>query len=278
MLTVLHYCFARFRVIMKNTQTIAITGASAGLGKALALAYANKSTRLYLAARNQQRLEEVAALCRNKGAEVHVQAVDVCDVAAVQNWLTSMAKQSPINLVIANAGIMMTDDEKGDDKATEIAHQQVDTNLKAVMTLTLAAERIMRGQDKFENGTRGQIGIVSSLSAVQPIAGIAAYAASKSGVKAYGEAMGGHLAKRNIAVSVVCPGYIKTDMITRSHSFRPFTMTVEQAANKTKQAFDRLKPYAAFPLGLELITVPARWLPARLRRLATAGFGVKKLM
>jgi len=262
---------------MKNTQSIAITGASAGLGKALALSYASEGTRLFLAARNQQRLEEVAVLCRNKGAEVHVQAVDVCDVAAVQSWLASMIKQGPINLVIANAGIMMTDDEKGDDKAIEIAHQQVDTNLKSVMALTLAAERIMRGQDKFENGTRGQIGIVSSLSAVQPIGGIAAYAASKAGVKAYGEAMGGYLAKRDIAVSVVCPGYIKTDMITRSHSFRPFTMTVEQAADKTKRAFVRLKPYAAFPFGLVLITIPARWLPSRLRRLATAGFGVKKL-
>ena len=92
-----------------------------------------------------------------------------------------------------------------------------------------------------------------------------------------GEAMGGHLTKSDIAVSVVCPGYIRTDMITRSHSFRPFTMTVEQAADKTKRAFDRLKTYAAFPLGLVLITIPARWLPAGLRRLATGGFGFKKL-
>ena len=262
---------------MKNIKTIAITGASAGLGKALAFAYANKGARLFLSARNETRLQEVADLCRNKGAEVDVQTVDVCDMAAVENWLKSIAEQGPINLVIANAGIMMTDDEKGEDEAIEIAHQQVDTNLKAVMTLTLAAEKIMRAQDKFENGTRGQIGIVASLSAVQPIAGIAAYAASKAGVKVYGEAMGGNLAKRDIEVSVVCPGYIKTDMITRSHSFRPFTMTAEQAADKTKRAFDRLKPYAAFPLGLVLITIPARWLPAGLRRLATAGFGFKKL-
>ena len=261
---------------MKTTQTVAITGASAGLGKALALAYAREGSRLFLSARNETRLQEVADLCRNKGAEVDVRTVDVCDVVAVEDWLKSIAEQGPINLVIANAGIMMTDDEKGEDKAIEIAHQQVDTNLKAVMTLTLAAEKIMRAQDKFENGTRGQIGIVASLSAVQPVGGIAAYSASKAGVKAYGEAMGGHLTKSDIAVSVVCPGYIKTDMITRSHSFRPFTMTVEQAAHKTKRAFDRLKPYAAFPLGLEIITIPARWLPAKLRRLATAGFGVKK--
>ena len=262
---------------MKTTQTVAITGASAGLGKALALAYAREGSRLFLSARNKTRLQEVADLCRNKGAEVDVRTVDVCDVAAVEDWLKSIAEQGPINLVIANAGIMMTDDEKGEDKAIEVAHQQVDTNLKAVMTLTLAAKKIMRGQDKFENGTRGQIGIVASLSAVQPVGGIAAYSASKAGVKAYGEAMGGHLAKSDISVSVVCPGYIKTDMITRSQSFRPFTMTVEQAASKTKHAFDHLKPYAAFPLSLVFITLPARWLPAGLRRLATGGFGFKKL-
>lgn len=262
---------------MKNTNTIAITGASAGLGKALALAYASQGMRLFLSARNEQRLEEVAALCRDKGAEAHVHVVDVCDVVAVENWLAEIAKQGPINLVVANAGIMMTNDEMGEDKAIEIAHQQVDTNMKAVMTLTFAAERIMRDQDKFENGTRGQIGIVASLSAVQPIGSIAAYSASKAGVKAFGEAMGEHLAKRDIEVCVVCPGYIKTDMITRSRSFRPFTMTAERAAEKTKHAFDRLKPYAAFPLGLVLITAPARWLPTRLRRLATAGFVFKKL-
>lgn len=260
---------------MKNTQTIAITGASAGLGKALALAYAQQGTRLFLAARNEQRLEEVAKLCREKGAEAHVQSLDVCDVLAVESWLSSMAEHGPLNLVIANAGIMMTNDEKGEDKAIEIAHQQVDTNLKAVMTLTFAAERIMRDQDKFKNGTRGQIGIVASLSAIQPIGGIAAYSASKAGVKAFGEAIGHHFAKRDIEVSVVCPGYIKTDLIKRSRSFRPFTMTAEQAARKTKHAFDRLKPYAAFPLGLVLISAPARLLPARLRRLATAGFDFK---
>ena len=260
---------------MKNTQIIAITGASAGLGKALALSYAREGTQLFLSARNEKRLEEVAALCRDKGAEAHVQTVDVCDVSAVESWLVSIAAHGPINLVVANAGIMMTNDEMGEDKAIEIAHQQVDTNLKAVMTLTFAAERIMRAQDKFENDMRGQIGIVASLSAIQPIGGIAAYSASKAGVKAFGEAMGEHLAKRNIEVSVVCPGFIKTDMITRSRSFRPFTMTAEQAAQNTKHAFGRLKPYAAFPLSLVLITAPARLLPTRLRRLATAGFGFK---
>lgn len=262
---------------MKNTQTIAITGASAGLGKALALAYAKEGTHLFLSARNEQRLEEVAKLCRDKGAEAHVHSLDVCEAAAVENWLASIAEQRPINLVIANAGIMMTNDEVGENKAIESAHQQVDTNMKAVMTLTFAAERIMREQEKFENGARGQIGIISSLSAMQPIGSIAAYSASKAGVTAFGEAMGQYLAKRNIEVSVVCPGYIKTDMLNRSRSFRPFTMSAEQAAQKTKRAFDRLKPYSAFPFGLVLITIPARFLPTRLRRLATAAFAFKKL-
>ncbi|MEP1444058.1 MAG: SDR family NAD(P)-dependent oxidoreductase [Hyphomicrobiales bacterium] len=260
---------------MKNTKTIAITGASAGLGKALALAYANHGTHLFLSARNEQRLEEVAELCRKKGAKAHVQTVDVCDVKAVEGWLTSIAEHGPINLVIANAGIMMTNDEMGEDKAIEAAHMQVDTNMKAVMTLTLAAERIMREQDKFENGARGQIGIVASLSAMQPIGSIAAYSASKAGVTAFGEAMGEHLAKRDIEVSVVCPGYIQTDMLSDIQGFRPFTMSAEQAAHKTKRAFDRLKPYSAFPLSLVMITAPARLLPTRLRRLATEGFRFK---
>lgn len=260
---------------MTKLQTVAITGANAGLGKALALEYAQEDRTLFLAARNIERLEEVAALCRERGATVHVQSLDVCKVEEVEQWVKDCAYEKPLELVIANAGIMHSHDEVEEAQAIEVSHRQINTNLNAVITLVTAAHQVMKNQPVGQNGVKGQIGIVASLSAMQPIGDIAAYSASKAGVTAYGEAMGEYLAKRKIEVSVVCPGFIKTDMLAGHSGFRPFAMTAEYAARKTKLSFDRKAPYYAFPLPLVFITLLGRLLPTRLRRLVTAGFGFK---
>lgn len=262
---------------MINPQSVAITGASAGLGKSLALEYAKEGRTLFLAARNQERLEEVAYLCKDKGAEVHIRSLDVCKAEDVEQWIADCASEKPLNLVIANAGIMHSHDEVEDAQAIDVAHRQINTNLNAVITLVIASHRVMKNQPLRQNGAKGQIGIVASLSAMQPIGDIAAYSASKAGVTAYGEAMGEYLAKQKIEVSVVCPGFIKTDMLAGHSGFRPFAMTADYAAKKIKRSFDRKAPYYAFPLPLLFITLLGRLLPTRLRRLVTAGFGFKAI-
>ncbi len=85
-----------------NYSDIAITGASSGLGRALAIAYAHPAVTLHLAGRNATRLAEVAATCRNLGAAVLETLADVTDRPVMENWITQAGK---LDLVIANAGI-----------------------------------------------------------------------------------------------------------------------------------------------------------------------------
>src|SRR4051812_1271389 len=85
--------------------TILITGASSGLGAALACTYAEAGCVLMLTGRHEERLEQTADLCRSKGAIVHSCALDVTDKAALLGWIEAMDKLHPIELVIANAGI-----------------------------------------------------------------------------------------------------------------------------------------------------------------------------
>ncbi len=85
--------------------TVLITGASSGIGAALAEAYAAAGTTLLLTARNAPRLEEVTARCRAKGATTYIERIDVTDKVALAEWITRMDDATPIDLVIANAGI-----------------------------------------------------------------------------------------------------------------------------------------------------------------------------
>ena len=73
---------------MKNPQHILITGASSGIGEALALFYAQKGITLFLCAQNTERLSDVAKRCREKRAEVFAEKVDVTDAAAMENWIS----------------------------------------------------------------------------------------------------------------------------------------------------------------------------------------------
>src|SRR5690349_1744668 len=90
---------------MKNPYSILITGASSGLGAALSRHYAKPGVTLYLQGRHEQRLQDIAEICHTRGATVHTHVGDVTDIKAMEQWITKAYAQTPIDLVIANAGI-----------------------------------------------------------------------------------------------------------------------------------------------------------------------------
>jgi short-subunit dehydrogenase len=227
---------------MKNPQNIAITGASSGIGAALARRYAGPGVHLYLQGRNPARLEEVAASCRKKQAVVHTHILDVTDKDIMQRWLEDADTKTPIDLVIANAGISAG--TGGGGESAEQVRQIFATNIDGVInTVQPLIPRMVARKS-------GQIAIMSSLAGIRGLPSCPAYSASKICVRGYGEALRGWLGKEGVKVSVICPGYIRTPM-TDTNDFRmPFIMEADKAALIMMEGLARNKSRIAFPLAL----------------------------
>jgi short-subunit dehydrogenase len=236
----------------RNPRHILITGASSGIGAALAQAYARPGIRLSLGGRDDERLAAVAEACRGAGSDVSVAILDVCDANAMAAWIAREDAAAPLDLAIANAGISAG--TGGSGEPAEQVRRILATNCEGVVNTVLPALDLMRARK------RGQIAIVSSLAGFRGFPGAPAYCASKAMVRVWGESLRGHLAGEGIGVSVICPGYIDTPM-TRVNRFpMPFLMTAERAAAICKRGLARNRPRIAFPAP----TFFAVWLLALL--------------
>jgi NADP-dependent 3-hydroxy acid dehydrogenase YdfG len=113
---------------MKKNKTILLTGATGGIGRALAVLYAAPDTTLFLTGRNAGRLQEVEKLCRQKGATVITAPINVTDRAVLEKQILDWDRQSPIDIVIANAGV--SGGTSMDAKQTETQLREIiDTNI-----------------------------------------------------------------------------------------------------------------------------------------------------
>ena len=227
---------------MASPRSILITGASSGLGEALAYAYAAPDVLLALTARNEARLEKVAAECKARGATVQTALVDVRDAEKLKAFILEFDARHPLDLVIANAGISAGTFRGEDDL---VAAQAVfDVNLGGVLnTIHPVLPRMMARK-------AGQVAIISSLAGIVAWPGAAAYSASKAAVRYYGEALSGYLKRSGVGVSVVCPGWIHTPLVAVNRFPMPFIMSSERAASIIKDGLLRRKTRISFPLGL----------------------------
>lgn len=229
---------------MSQPISIVITGASSGLGAALSLYYAAPGITLHLQGRNTERLEETASACRNRGATVFSQTGDVTDAQAMQEWLEHANAQSPIDLVIANAGISAGTGGKGESAAQ--VRKIFATNIDGVINTIQPLIPAMIARNT------GQIAIISSLAGICPLPSCPAYSASKASVRYYGEALRGWIGKRGVTVSVACPGYIQTPMTAINRFPMPFLMDADKAARIIAHGLAKKRGRIAFPLGLYL--------------------------
>lgn len=241
---------------------VVITGASGGIGSALAREYATPGVRLTLTGRALDRLEAVASQCRNKGAEVVTVPLDVRARDAVARALTDANAAAPIDLVIANAGVSsgMTPDGRPEDWAS--AQRTLDINLGGTLNTVQAAADIMRPHKQ------GQIAVIGSLAAWYGLPSCPAYSASKAAIEAYAGGLRGMLRRDGIAVNVVSPGYVVSPMSERLLGFKPFLMTADKAARLIRRGLERDKARIFFPLplalGTRLLTVMPGWLADRV--------------
>ena len=218
---------------------VLITGASSGIGEALALAYARPGVLLSLSGRDEARLGEVAAAVAARGASATETILDVRDRDATAAWAIDADQRRPIDLVIANAGI--SGGTHGGPESAEQTRAVFAVNLDGVINtvLPLMPRMIARGV--------GQIALISSLAGHRGFPGAPAYSASKAAVKVWGESLRGELAPRGVKVTVVMPGFVKSRMTDVNDFPMPFLMSAERAAEIIRGGLARDRARIAFP-------------------------------
>lgn len=233
---------------MRAPESILITGASSGIGAALARHYARSGVALALGGRDERRLEEVAQSCRDRGARAAAAVIDVTDGDAVAAWIAASHRVAPLDLVIANAGISGgtsgTPDSEGLLESSAQLAAIMAINVQGVMNTVQPAllEMSRRGA--------GQIALMSSLASFRGFPGAPAYCASKAMVRVWGEALRPDYASRGIAINVICPGYVRSPMTDRNQFRMPFLMDVERAAVIIARGLAHNRARIVFPLRL----------------------------
>lgn len=243
---------------MRQWTSIAITGASSGLGAAIARAAAAPGVVLHLAGRDAGRLAAVAADCA--GAEVRTQVLDVTDAAACAAWIAGMGR---IDLLIANAGI-----SAGAGDGVESAAQVraiFATNLDGVLNVALPAIAAMRAQPPGPDGTRGRVAVMASIAAFVAAPGAASYCASKSAVQRWAEATDATERRFGVRLSAVCPGYVRTPMTAGNAFPMPWLMPPEAAARRVLDGLAAGRLRVVFPRRLYLLARLFGALPPGLR-------------
>lgn len=188
-------------------KTALITGASKGLGRAMALALAKAGVRLALVARNVEQLNETAAAIRAAGAQASVFQADVRDESQVAKLERAVTKEfGKLQILINNAGINI---RKAVTEFTLAEWRDVmDTNLTSVFLMCRAFVPHMKGQDY------GRIINMTSIMSHVSIAGRSAYSASKTGLLGFTRALALELAPEKITVNGISPGPFATEMNT----------------------------------------------------------------
>ena len=257
---------------MMSSRVILITGASGGIGQALASLYAKPGVVLGLLGRSMEKLEPVVARCQKQGAAVYPICVDVKNSERLIQAISDFNSQHPVDLLIANAGVTSSLGEKGEAESWKAISHVLDTNLYGVMASIYPLIEPMRQR------RHGQIAIVSSLAAYRGLPITPSYCASKAGIKVYGEALRGWLANEGIKVSVICPGFVKSAMSDQFLGEKPFMISANKAANIIKKGLERDKPRIAFPFPLNVGTWLLAMLPAGIadKILNQLSYGAKR--
>ncbi len=226
-------------------RTVVITGATSGIGRALAKDYAKQGHRLALIGRDRARLDEAAAACRNLGAEIIIAELDVRDSAAMQEWLEKFDTQYPVDALIANAGILRGTPDGKTLESNEDSRAVLDTNVTGLInTIHPLLPRMIARK-------RGQIAVMSSIAGLIPLFWCPSYSASKAAAYSYGMSLRDSLRIHGIRVSVICPGFVATPMTEQlSGNRRSSEISVEEASARIRKGLEKNKALIAFPATL----------------------------
>jgi len=244
--------------------SILITGASSGIGAALARLYAAPGVTLSLTGRDEARLATVANAGRGAGAMVRTAILDVADEAGMAAQLTEWDAAQPFDLVIANAGIGIRGTVPAGGGWNEPVRETTATNVLGTINTVAPLLPLMLARRS------GQIALMSSLAGFVGLPPAPAYGASKGWMRIYGEALRGAVADQGVGVSVICPGFVATPILQGKEEALPFLMEADRAARIIAKGLAANRGRIAFPWQTTafvwlLHTMPYCWSAALVR-------------
>ncbi|HXZ52161.1 MAG TPA: SDR family oxidoreductase [Burkholderiales bacterium] len=234
---------------------VVITGASSGIGAALARHYAGPQSTLALIARREA---ELARLAASLPGRTFTYPLDVADGAALGRAARDfVGRCGAPDLVIANAGVSVG--THGDELA-DVAklRRMLEVNCAGLAASLAAFAPAMRAAG------RGTLAGIASVAGFRGIPGAGAYSASKAAAIAWLESLRNELARSGVAVVTVCPGYVDTPM-TRVNRYRmPFLLPADEAARRIARAIAARRRVAVIPWQMALVGPVFRLLPGAL--------------
>ncbi len=240
-----------------------ITGASSGIGAALARFYAAPGLTLGVTGRDAGRLADISGRLRAAGARVSEGLFDVRDRTALFAFLAEFEARHTIDLLIANAGVLDGRRADGTLENAETARRVIEINLLGAIDTVQAVlpAMIARGG--------GHIALVSSLAGLSALPDAPAYSASKAGLLAYGRALRAGLADTGVRVSVVCPGYVESAMSDSHIGNKPGKISAEAAARLIAAGIASNRQVIGFPRLLYVLALITPFVPEAIIRAAT---------
>src|SRR5262245_13986047 len=239
-----------------ESKVAVLTGASSGIGWELAKELAKDGYRMGLLARRREPLEKLAREIRAAGGMADCETADVSERQPAIEAIHRLAERlGPVDLLVANAG--MGGESKIEPMNGEEQEQMFRVNFFGMLYTIEAVlpEMLKRG--------RGHLAGVSSLGAYKGFPGQQAYCASKAAVKTYLEGLRIQLRYRGIAVTTICPGFVRTPM-TEAHAFgMPFLIDASDAARRIAKALRQRKKVFNFPWQTERLVKFTYWVPDR---------------
>ena len=232
-----------------------ITGASSGIGQALAARFARAGYRLALVARRTADMQAWADAQGFDAARCRIYGADVADIDSIVGaGQACLAAQGVPDVVIANAGISIGMDtaERGDIDVMARLFATNNTGLAATFHPFVAA--------MVERGSGALVGI-GSVAAIRGLPGHGAYCASKAGVVAYCESLRGELRGSGVAVVTVLPGYVDTPLTQQNRYSMPFLLSAEAFADRAFDAIGARTSYRVIPWQMGVVAKLMRALP-----------------
>lgn len=236
-------------------KVVLITGASSGIGWALAKELAAAGCKVGLAARREEPLKALAAEIAAGGGTAAVAVADVAERESIEAGAAAIRSTlGPIDIAIANAGIgrpTVLDPVNISDVENTIR-----INLLGVVYTLAAAMPEMLARKS------GHLVAVSSLAGYRGLPGESAYCASKAAVNAYMDGLRIHLCGSGVAATTICPGFVVTPMTAKMDPREmPGLMNAETAAKKMVRAIRRRKKVYNFPARMHFLVKMSRWAP-----------------